>query len=634
MSKSSWIGIIALLGSLAASAAKPLPHEIYVDSLRKAHAKKSMVLVEDSVRLDTHFESGSLGTANWLYADTTQQGVTHVYQIVSRSDPKNPYDSTYQTSGRWFHFRMVGVKGKTIHLLFENTDPAAPVYSYDGVHFERLADWGPYRTRQRFDRDTVYVAYCVPYTHDRLAQKIEQWRQSPYLQSVEVAGFSEQNRPIYLLTVRDRSVVESAKKQLYIHARAHPSETPSSWLLEGFVDALLGSDLLKHISCYIVPMTNPDGVAGGFSRSNAVGVDVESNFANSPSPTQSETKTILRLTDPLELDLALNLHAQIAPKMMFWIHTAASTSGAYYDKEMSFFHTVATHNPLLNRADSTYSNLHQKTIERCFWERGAGRTLALTLEESYSHYNTTPEIQANPEQWVRSGERLLGAIGDFLLQPDAAKVFIKAYPKMILGYANDSLVLANGKQAPYTEIEAQSLATPYVKGLLTTPPTHDPGRIRSQALLQAMYGASPQEVEASLVTIDWCPKLFNKRAKLRVTTKNNVHLALQRISDELQEHPEWEQYLTVSGSYNWRVVQKTTRLSPHSYGIAVDIGGENGYYWLWDHPSATEASKLPYRNVMPEGIVEVFEKHGFIWGGKWQHYDTMHFEYRPELLAD
>jgi len=28
----------------------------------------------------------------------------------------------------------------------------------------------------------------------------------------------------------------------------------------------------------------------------------------------------------------------------------------------------------------------------------------------------------------------------------------------------------------------------------------------------------------------------------------------------------------------------------------------------------------------------VFERHGFIWGGRWWHYDTMHFEYRPELL--
>jgi len=30
--------------------------------------------------------------------------------------------------------------------------------------------------------------------------------------------------------------------------------------------------------------------------------------------------------------------------------------------------------------------------------------------------------------------------------------------------------------------------------------------------------------------------------------------------------------------------------------------------------------------------VEVFKRHGFTWGGKWHHYDTMHFEYRPELF--
>jgi hypothetical protein len=36
---------------------------------------------------------------------------------------------------------------------------------------------------------------------------------------------------------------------------------------------------------------------------------------------------------------------------------------------------------------------------------------------------------------------------------------------------------------------------------------------------------------------------------------------------------------------------------------------------------------------MPEEIVAIFEKHGFIWGGKWYHFDTMHFEYRPELLG-
>ena len=38
------------------------------------------------------------------------------------------------------------------------------------------------------------------------------------------------------------------------------------------------------------------------------------------------------------------------------------------------------------------------------------------------------------------------------------------------------------------------------------------------------------------------------------------------------------------------------------------------------------------RNSYPQEIVDIFEKHGFIWGGKWSHFDLMHFEYRPELL--
>jgi hypothetical protein len=41
-----------------------------------------------------------------------------------------------------------------------------------------------------------------------------------------------------------------------------------------------------------------------------------------------------------------------------------------------------------------------------------------------------------------------------------------------------------------------------------------------------------------------------------------------------------------------------------------------------------------YKNQIPLEIVKIFEKYGFIWGGRWYHYDTMHFEYRPELLLD
>ena len=49
-------------------------------------------------------------------------------------------------------------------------------------------------------------------------------------------------------------------------------------------------------------------------------------------------------------------------------------------------------------------------------------------------------------------------------------------------------------------------------------------------------------------------------------------------------------------------------------------------------PPETTKKHIPYKNRIPHRIVEIFERHGFIWGGKWYHYDTMHFEYRPELL--
>jgi hypothetical protein len=70
----------------------------------------------------------------------------------------------------------------------------------------------------------------------------------------------------------------------------------------------------------------------------------------------------------------------------------------------------------------------------------------------------------------------------------------------------------------------------------------------------------------------------------------------------------------------------------HSFGMTIDINTQFANYWQWDCSCKDETRPLKYKNQIPKELVEVFEKHGFIWGGNWQHYDTMHFEYRPELL--
>lgn len=91
------------------------------------------------------------------------------------------------------------------------------------------------------------------------------------------------------------------------------------------------------------------------------------------------------------------------------------------------------------------------------------------------------------------------------------------------------------------------------------------------------------------------------------------------------------------GGYNWRVIDGTAgRRSYHSYGMAVDILVKNNkkpIYWEWVRTWNSKWMLLPQSSLWlpPESVIKIFEKYGFVWGGTWDEYDTMHFEYRPEL---
>lgn len=154
----------------------------------------------------------------------------------------------------------------------------------------------------------------------------------------------------------------------------------------------------------------------------------------------------------------------------------------------------------------------------------------------------------------------------------------------------------------------------------------DPGRIRYEPFFFKIYGSSASEVKSNMVTISWMPKSTN--SKVSIMELNDVSLQLKAVSDELDKLPEnLKKYVTkTAGTFYWRNIAGTNRLSTHSFGIAIDINTDYSDYWLWD-------KSMKYKNRIPMEIVEIFENYGFIWGGKWYHYDTMHFEYRPELLV-
>ncbi len=223
---------------------------------------------------------------------------------------------------------------------------------------------------------------------------------------------------------------------------------------------------------------------------------------------------------------------------------------------------------------------------------------------------------------------------------------VAAYPDALAGHDATSLRWRDGTVMPVSDGAARKtfagllrhasivdqLRIPYPPGALEKPPAvdADSGRFRNAAFFTKMYGdCRIGEVSPRLVSVAWLPKAWGQ--SIRITSQNGVDAQLRAVSAEIDALPDKIKRAAypIAGTYNCRAVADTGQPSPHGYGIAIDLNTAFSDYWYW----RPHDGPIVYRNRMPQEIVAIFEKHGFIWGGKWYHFDTMHFEYRPELLA-
>lgn len=364
------------------------------------------------IKFDADFESGNLKSV------FTQDSITYNVQ-------------TYEDiGGRWFYFRITGVMDKFIivNVVTSPHDFTRAMYSYDDAAYQRFSEEESPMSgtfQKTFEHDTVFVAYYTPYTFKYLQSRIAAWKQNKFVK-VDTLGYTKNLFPIQEIIITDPDVPNYQKQTVWIHARTHPGETPSSWHFDGIVQELLSDkDIVNYylgkLEFRMIPFTNPDGVYFGKSRTNFDNVDVESNWNQNDLSTTKEVKILKtrmkELNDQKPFSVFLNLHSQASSSCTFWIHSSFSTSANYYRRENQFCNLNVSNNPYFVKEDFSESDLSSVFPEGWLWNNYGDQIIALTYETPYNNYfvNSSAEyIQVTKENLFEIGRRTVYAIAEYL----------------------------------------------------------------------------------------------------------------------------------------------------------------------------------------------------------------------------
>lgn len=223
---------------------------------------------------------------------------------------------------QWFYFRLQDAEGYPCKLSINNANKA----SYP-------EGWENYKVRASYDRVTwfqipttyngekltfeilpkfnsIYFAYFAPFSYEQHLDLVHSAQLSERCVLTSL-GQTVEGREIDLLIAGEPS---ENKKKIWIIARQHPGESMAEWFMSGFISRLLDSDdpaslkLLEEAVFYLVPNINIDGSIHGNLRANALGVNLNREWANPNKETSPEVFYIKEKMKEVGVDLNLDIH--------------------------------------------------------------------------------------------------------------------------------------------------------------------------------------------------------------------------------------------------------------------------------------------------------------------------------------
>ena len=225
---------------------------------------------------------------------------------------------------QWFHFRVSGAKGRTVTLNIINAGGSA--YPSGWEHYRARystdrQDWrqeaqtsfadGTLTIRHTCKADIVWFAYFAPYSMERHHDLVARIAAMPGV-SHTALGTSTEGQPIDCLTLG------TGPKQVWLYSRQHPGESMAEWWAEGALEMLTDSDnavsesLRAKCTFHVVPNMNPDGSCRGHLRTNAVGVNLNREWAEPSLERSPEVLCVRNAMDRTGVDWSMDIHGDEA----------------------------------------------------------------------------------------------------------------------------------------------------------------------------------------------------------------------------------------------------------------------------------------------------------------------------------
>lgn len=332
---------------------------------------------------------------------------------------------------QWFHFRLLGAKGRAVELRIVNAGQSAyPAGwpAYKARYSDDRDDWrqadtdyadGVLTIRHTPASDSLWFAYFAPYSMERHHDLVAAIAAMPGV-TYESLGQSLDGQEIDCLHIGE------GKVQIWLYARQHPGESMAEWWMEGALGRLTDSTdpvarvLRQAATFHVVPNMNPDGSRRGHLRTNAAGVNLNREW-HEPTPGRSpEVLCVRNRMDQTGVDFAMDIHGDEAIPYVFLagfegIPNWTERQGALYAR---YRETLARRSPDFQvehgyaTAGPGSANLSMSTNQLANRFGAVAMTLEMPFKDNDSLAD--PDYGWSAERSMRMGEDCLGALHEMV----------------------------------------------------------------------------------------------------------------------------------------------------------------------------------------------------------------------------